>query len=422
MFMFSRAWVRGGWLAGVLSAALLPTTHADDLLTLGETVRLATHEQPLLEAQTAASDAARERAVAAGQLPDPRLKAFVQNLPANATGAWRFNRDFMTMTGVGLMQELPLPGKRRLRAENERIDARLDETLRAELARRAARDAGLAWVEVWSAQRAQALLAEQVQQGRDQAQAAAIAYRNGRGGQAEVLAVRVAAERLADRREAEAQKLAAARADLSRWIGAAAQRPLPDALPALPDPPPLDTLLAQLPQHPALLAAARAVERADNGVALARQNYWPDLDFELDYAYRQDYSEMVSASVGIGLPFFTRNRQDRELAAARREVDAAQDQRDDLLRQLAAQTRADYAQWQTAAARLARYDRSILPQAEARSAAALADYRAGNGTLSAVLEARIAALDAALERLQLAAEVARLRLSLRYFESQEPKP
>ena len=44
-------------------------------------------------------------AVAAGQLPDPVLRAGVDNLPVNGPDAFSIGSDFMTMRRIGVMQE-----------------------------------------------------------------------------------------------------------------------------------------------------------------------------------------------------------------------------------------------------------------------------------------------------------------------------
>ena len=65
-----------------------------------------------MSASDAAARGAREMAVAAGQLPDPVLRAGVDNLPVNGPDAWSLDRDFMTMRRIGVMQEYVSSAKR----------------------------------------------------------------------------------------------------------------------------------------------------------------------------------------------------------------------------------------------------------------------------------------------------------------------
>src|SRR3546814_16165264 len=68
---------------------------------------------------------------------------------------------------------------------------------------------------------------------------------------------------------------ARARAEMARWIGAAAQRPLPETVPALEAPAASQALLSQ---HPAIAAAEAQERAAQRAVDVARQDRKPNLD------------------------------------------------------------------------------------------------------------------------------------------------
>ena len=68
-------------------------------------------------------DAAREMTGPAGELPDPKLKLGVENVPTNGADSWSLTRDFMTMSKIGVMQEFPREEKRRLRSQRAANDA-----------------------------------------------------------------------------------------------------------------------------------------------------------------------------------------------------------------------------------------------------------------------------------------------------------
>ena len=91
-------------------------------LSLAETLRLAVARSPQLGSQRAMVDAAREMAGPAGELPDPKLKVGVENVPTEGPDAWSLTRDFMTMSRIGLMQEFPRAEKRELKSQ--RVAAR----------------------------------------------------------------------------------------------------------------------------------------------------------------------------------------------------------------------------------------------------------------------------------------------------------
>jgi cobalt-zinc-cadmium efflux system outer membrane protein len=385
-------------------------------LALEEAERLALSQQPLLEAQRATVRAARERAVAMRQLPDPMLIAGVTNLPVNGEDRYSLSADFMTMTTVGVMQEFPLPGKRRLRGRAEALMADAGDAKLVALERAVRRDTAMAWIEVWFPERAAELAQAMAAEAERERAAAEIAYRSGRAPQADVLAADVELEMLRDRERRLEQQAAQARATLARWTGVPVAASLPAAAPELPDPPALEALLAGLERHPELAEAGFEVAAGENTLALAKQGYWPDWRVEAMYGWRPDFDEMVSVQVGIDLPVFRGSRQDRDAAAAREQLAAGEATREDMARQLRAMATGAHQAWSQARVRLARYDEAIVPRASARAEASLAAYRAGKAELDSVLMARRAALDVSLMRLELQMDVLKQLTELRYLD------
>lgn len=403
------------------AAATVPAHPADPdaaALSLAQAEQLALERQPLLDAQRATVRAARERAVAMRQLPDPMLLAGVTNLPVNGADRYSLSADFMTMTGVGVMQEFPLPDKRRLRGRAEALMADAGDARLAALERAVRRDTAMAWIEVWFPERAAELAQAMAAEAERERGAAQIAYRSGRVPQADVLAADVELEMLQDRVRKLEQDAAEAREQLTRWTGRPVNAPVAAAVPDLPEPPALEALLAALVRHPELTEAGFEVASADNALALARQNYWPDWRVEAMYGWRPDFDEMVTVQVGIDIPVFRGNRQDREAAAARESLSASQATREDMARRMQAMAASAHRGWSQARTRLARYDEAIVPRASARAEAALAAYRTGKAELDSVLMARRGALDASLMRLELQMDVLKRLTELRYLNAE----
>lgn len=402
------------WIA--ILALPLPATAQPGApaLSLEQAEQLALADPPLLAAQSGVVRAARERAVALGELPDPMLLAGLSNVPVNGGDRYRVSSDPMTMASVGLMQEFPLPGKRDLRRRAESLVADAGAARLAGLERAVRRDTALAWIDAWYPERAAALARALADEAERERAAAAIAYRSGQAAQAEVLAADVDLEMLRDRVQGLEQDAAAARARLMRWT-AQPVAAIAAAVPALPEPPVLERLLSTLERHPELAESRLAIAAAQNEVAAARQAYWPDWRLEAMYGWREAFDEMVSLQVGIDLPVFRGDRQDRVAASAQAQLAASEATRQDRARTLQAAATAAYRAWHDTRARLARYDTVIVPTAQARVDAALAAYRAGRGGLDGVLAARRAALDAALLRLELQRDLLARLAELRYL-------
>lgn len=127
-------------------------------LTLAEALRVAEARASSLSASNAAARGAREMALAAGQLPDPVLRAGVDNLPVNGSDAFSLERDFMTMRRIGLMQEYVSAAKRGVRQERGEREARRWEA-EAEMSRAEIRtDVAMAWYDRLYARRTEQLV------------------------------------------------------------------------------------------------------------------------------------------------------------------------------------------------------------------------------------------------------------------------
>jgi outer membrane protein TolC len=387
-------------------------------LTLERALQLAEQRSRQLPAQDAAATAAREMAVAAGQLADPTLKAGINNLPIDGPDRFSLSRDFMTMRSVGVMQELTRADKRRARADRFEREAELAAAARSAALAALRRDTAQAWLERHFQQRVRELLQVQRQEAALQIDAAQAAFRGGRAAQADVFAARAAVAQIDERLKQADQQVAVATTRLARWVGDAAALPLgtPPAL-SLPDAAALD---ARLVHHPEIALAARqeAIARAEADIA--ERNRRADWSVELMFSQRGSaYSNMVSVNVSVPLQWDRKNRQDRELAAKLALVDQARAQREEAERAHAAEVHGWIEEWRGRRERLAHYDSALLPLAGQRTQAALAGYRGGSGPLGAVLEARRMEIDLRIERLRIEMETAALWAQLEYLVPSE---
>lgn len=415
----SRSWcvlaVGGLWWLSAAAPASSPA------LSLAEAMQAALQEQPALVSQAARRRAAEARSVSAGALPDPQLSVALGNLSLSDPNPYRGDADPMAMSSLSLSQEFPNAAKRRLAARRERGEASVEEAGLAALSRQIERDTALSWLAVWQAQNARALARAQIDETRRLAEAETIAFRAGRAPQSAVLAAEIETGVLHDRSAAWAQEERASRAQLSRWIGpAAAQRELATSPPVLPPPPSLAQLQAALARHPWVEQARQRVEVAQAQLDLAKAQKQPDWRVEAGYSYRQPYDDLISLRVGFDLPWFSARRQDQDVLAAREQAAGDEAAREDRLRQLSAELDARYGEWQSLGERLARYEQGLLPLAAARSEAALAAYRSGDGALAEVLRARTSALELRLQTLQLQTERLQQRVMLRWLAAGEP--
>lgn len=385
-------------------------------LTLEEAQQLAETSQPLLESKRAAIDAARQEAVAARQLPDPKLRLGILNLPIEGPEAYTLGQDFMTMRMVGVTQEFPRRAKRELRGEIVRLAGERGASELEFLRLQARRDAALAWLDAWTALGALALIRKQQGEASSLVEVLSIALRSNRASAADVAAATVELELLKDREQALAGEERDARAMLSRWVGPRSEDTLAETLPDFPAPAPIDQLVRHLDSHPHLAAFDTQVRIATADARLANLSTRPDWNIELSYAKRgSQFSDMVSLQFGIDLPILQTNRQDRSIAAKFSQAQAARELREDNLREMRADALRLRSAWEVAQGRFDAYRSRILPQGRLRLDAALAAYRGGKGTLPEVIAARRALIDLQLESLMREAEAAKAIVALDYF-------
>jgi len=385
-------------------------------LTLDDALRLAQDRSRMLPAQEALAAASREMAVAAGQRPDPTLKAGINNLPIDGPDRFSLTRDFMTMRSIGVMQEFTREGKLKARAARFEREAEVAVAGGALVLANLRRDTAIAWLDRHYQERVRDLLMAQRDEAKLQIDAADAAYRSGRGSQADVFAARSSVAQIEDRLAQTQRQVATATTQLARWIGAPAAEALgaPPALDAVriraED---LDSLLARHPQI-VVLSRQEAVAQADAEVA--RANKKPDVAVELMVNQRGPaYSNMISINLSVPLQWDRTNRQDRELAAKLAMVEQVRAERDEVTRMVAVEALAMLQEWHSDRGRLTQYDASLLPLAAERTRASIAAYRGGSGPLTAVLEARRGEIDTRMDRLQLEMEAARLWARINYL-------
>jgi outer membrane protein TolC len=386
-------------VAAVAAFAAWPAAAAEPPLSLAEALKLAVARSQQLVSQRAMVDAAREMAIPAGELPDPKLKAGVENVPTQGQDAWSLTRDFMTMSKIGLMQEFPGGEKRRLKTVRVERDAERGTAVIEATTLSIERDAATAWVTQRFAHAGEQVVSAQLAEAELNAKTLEAAYRAGKAPQSELIAAQSMQVELRNRATDAATQTKRARIALARYVGDAALRPLGDApdFARLPD----AARLADVDSQPELRVARAQASIAETETAIAREAKKPDWSAEVSYAYRgSPYSNMVSVMFSIDLPWSQGTRQDREHAARLKEEDAARAMLEDTQRMRMAEVQAMQAEWESAQAQAQRIETELVPLAIQRRDAAQAAYRGGTGSLAAVLDARRALLDAELGLIQ----------------------
>ncbi len=392
------------------------TAHGGQPLTLAEAIRLGSESQPLLQSLDDAAAASREAAVAEAQLPDPRLRLGILNLPASGSDAGRFNRDDMTMSTIGVMQEVTPQAKREAASRQMEAVAGQYHAEQLAMVRAIERDIALAWLDVFENQRKTELYARIAHE--MAAERKVLNARISSGGSQPIDALRLETQlsMVNDKTLFARGNEQKARAMLARWIGSAAQRALPPELPVQTDAAGLIAPEAALENHPLVQTAKQIENVASSDADRARAERQLNWSWEVMYGKRRsDLSDMVSFQVAIDLPWDRANRQDRRTAEKLVLVEKARKLTEDRRRELAAELESARAEWEIAGMRDAEHQARLIPAAQAQLSVAQAGYAAGRQSLAEVWEARRGLIEVELEHWAILVDQQRAAVRLAYL-------
>lgn len=411
------------WQQQVLTAIAIAIAFAAPAVaapvSFAEALRLAERNAPTLAAQDARFDAARQAAIPAGELPDPKLVVGLDNLPITGPDRFSLTRESMTMQRVGVMQEVPNGDKRRARVavaqstiERVEIERRIERL-------KVRRETALAWIARYTVERKLALFDALYHENRLLAEAARSRIAAGRGLALDTVLPRQEAAALEDRHDQLERERSDAQAALTRWIGAAGAEPLTGAAPEWPITP--ATLLHRLHQHPELTVFASMMRQAEAEVRETEATKKPDWAVELAYQRRApDFSDMASVQFSFDLPVFAGRRQDPQIAARRAELVRIAAEREAALREHTQVLATDLATYRQLDRATHRQRERLLPLAQEKVELALAAYRGGQTELATVIAARSEWLDARLKAIDLEGQraLAAARLHYAYGENE----
>ncbi|MHB0948520.1 MAG: TolC family protein [Gemmatimonadaceae bacterium] len=373
---------------------------ARDALRLADVYAQVAARNPRTAAAAALATAAEARVPSAGLPPDPQLQLGWMNysLPSLSPMAP------LGMTQLQVMQMVPLAGKLGLNRGIAAARAQADRWRASDAGWEARTDASMAFYDIYQTDEALRVMRETLRLLGDIASIAETMYRVGEGRQTDVLRARVEIARMVE----DTLRMTAMRTAMAARLNAILDRPAADvvphpAMPAFPAQPPSLAALdsAAVRSRPMIQAGAQDLAAADRMTRLARRELIPDLTVGVQYGQRGSSGlgadgmattgteRMGSLMLGASVPVFARSRQYK----LREEADAMRAMARADLAAMQADTRGrlaeSYANLVRARNLIALYRTTILPQAEATVASALAAYRVGQVDFMTLLDNRM---------------------------------
>lgn len=417
-------------------------------LNLQELVQEALAENPEILAAKDGWDAAQSRPPQVRSLPDPQVSFGLRNIGTEIT----VGREDMSTVGGSVMQEIPFPGKLRLRGESAQREADREGFLYQATRFRVVSQLKVAYYDLYLTYKSLETIDKSKVLLEDIERAAEARYATGMGIQQDVLRAQVEISRLIDRATIEEARKEALEATINALLNRSPRSPLgrpekiempssvgssegrveKDASPGIlkadaassPSeqsrslerplvPWSLEELSNRVERSPQLRAGESTIAQRETSLDLARKEYLPDFSLNGAFYSRGDFRDMWEVMFTVSVPIYYKTKQDygvREatsaLRSSRRVYQANKQVLLARLRELHVEARA--------AERLANlFRQGIIPQATLSLESAMVGYQVGKVDFLTVLDNVVRLLE---DELRYYEEVAKLEKALARIE------
>jgi len=314
------------------------------------------------------------------------------------------NSDFAYL-GFGASQEIPYPGKRRLRAKVAQHEIAISAAESNVTAWDAITRLKLAYFRLASSQQTISILEKSQQTAEQIAQAWEARYRVGQGAQEDLLRAQLQRTRLLNEVSMQHRENAQAQAEVKALLNRPAGSADVVAEPLRPRQVlTSEALLQKLAEkNPELQLSDQRISQGHAAVELAQHESRPD--FGVQYMWQHtasDFRDYYMATFSIRLP--NRSRVRAMQGEAQAKVAQAESEKLARLRQMESDLGEQIAIAQTSEQQLRVYDDGLIPQSEAALKAGLAGYSAGKQEYQGLLTSFADTLQLAMERERTLAE------------------
>ncbi|HEV2381471.1 MAG TPA: TolC family protein [Terriglobia bacterium] len=320
--------------------------------------------------------------------PDPQItvQQFAVGSPRPFAG---FTNSEFAYLGLGISQDLPYPGKRRLRGEIAQRDA-VAEGEQFEAVRRSVLEQLKAAYFKLAYEHQELEILERDGKLLDQiAKIVEARYRVGQGNQQDVLKAQLERTKLLRDETMHHQEHGSLQAQLRQILNRPPGQPdiLPQPLTETPLNHSVDELLATARnQNPEVQGQEEMVRRQSLQVELARKDFYPD--FNVQYMWQhtaEQFRDYYMLSFGVRIPIYRSRKQRPELAQAAEELNRSRREYEAQVQQAYFDIRDQYLQAETAARILKMYREGLIPQAAGAFKAGIAAYEANRQDFETLL-------------------------------------
>ncbi len=364
------------------NAQSAPATSLQELLNEAE------QNNPQIQAARLAWVAAKQVPSQASALPDPQVQIQQMNVGSPLPFAGYTNNNFAYF-GLGVSQDLPYPGKLRLKGEIAKQDAAAAQQQYAAVRRDVLAGVKSEYFQIAYLSETLQILHSDGELLDEVAQAANARYRSGFGNQQDLLQAQLEKTKLL--RETTMDELAVAKrqAQLKQLLNRSqssldiqtaelSETSLPYTFNELLD--------ATKSQNPEISVAEDLVQKQKLQVDLAHKDFYPD--FNLQFMWQRtdptQYRAYYMLTLGVSIPIH-RSKLHHELAEAKANLGRSRSEADAQSQQVASELRTEFDTAQEDKDLLNIYEGGLLPQARAEFEAGIAAYQNNRSDFQALL-------------------------------------
>jgi outer membrane protein, heavy metal efflux system len=388
---FSSAWI----LASLLLLLGASFTRAQEASPPNQPVQLADlldeaeRNNPQIQAARHGWQSAQQVPTQVSTLPDPQFVLQHVSVGSPRPFAGYTNSDF-AYVGLGISQDLPYPGKQRLRGEIAKKDADVTQQRYESVRRAIFAEVKMAYFQSGYLAKRQAILEGDGQLLQQVEQSAEARYRSGMGNQHDVLQAQLERTKLLREVTTNQLEIGKVQAKIKQLLNRP-QSSLDIETVELSESKTAHTydelLSAAKVNNPEIAGAQRMVERQELQVDLARKDFYPDFTFQ--YMWQRtdptQFRAYYMVTLGVRIPIYRGRRQQPELAQAEADHNRAKSEYEMESQQVAYELRQEFLSAEKSAELLKIYREGLIPQARAELQAGMAAYQSNRQDFQALL-------------------------------------
>jgi len=353
--------------------------HSEAITSLQDLLIEAERNNPQIEGARQGWEAAKQVPSQVSTLPDPQFTLQQVNVGSPRPFAGYTNSDFAYL-GLGVSQDLPYPGKLRLRGEMAKRDADVTQQQYESMRRSVLAGVKSVYFQLAYLSKTLTILESDGQLLQQVEKAADARYRSGLGSQSDLLQAQLEQTKLLREITMHHLEVAKAQAQIKQLLDRSQSSPdiEPAELPETPLPYSFDELLAATKaQNSDISGAQQMVEKQKLQIDLAHKDFYPD--FNVQYMWQRtdptQFRAYYMLSVGVRVPIYHSRKQRPELAQAEANLNRSRSEAESQTEQVAFELRTEFDTAEKTAELLKIYRDGLLPQTRVEFQSGLAAYQ-----------------------------------------------